>query len=108
MQKIIDEVLKAEKNSEKIIQEARKSAAELKNRIESENKQRITMAHEEVHKLIQDAVIKAKKDAEEKYRLAMKHGEEKNADFMNNNKKNIDITINKIVNLIITPEYIRK
>ena len=105
MQKIIDEVLKAEQNAEKIIQEARGSATEMKNRIEIENNQRITSAREEEQKLLHEAVATAKKDAEESHRLAMKQIEEKNAGFMIKNKKYIDMTINKIVNLLITPEY---
>ncbi len=51
MQQIIDEVLKAEKNAEKKIQEARRSVTELKKRIESENSQKISMAQNEAQKL---------------------------------------------------------
>ncbi len=108
MQQIIDEVLKAEKNAEMIIQETRRSLTELKKRIESENSQKISIAQNEAQKLVQDAIAKARKDAEEEYKLAMKQIEEKNADFMNNIKKNFDITIDTIINIITTPEYMRE
>ncbi len=108
MQQIIDEVLKAEKNAEKIIQEARRSVTELKKRIESENSQKISMTQNEAQKLVQNSIAKAKIEAEEAYKLAMKQIEEKNADFMNNIEKNFDITIDTIMNLITTPEYTRE
>lgn len=108
MQQIIDEVLKAEKNADKIIQETRRSVTELKKRIESENSQKISMAQNEAQKLVQNSIAMAKIEAEEAYKLAMKQIEEKNADFMNTIEKNYDITIDTIMNLITSPEYTRE
>ena len=108
MQRIIDEVLKAEQNAEKIIQETRKSAADLKSRIENENNLRISNAHEDAQKRVRDAIAGAKEEAAEKYKLAIKQIEEKNVSFMKTNRKNMHTTVNEIVKLIITPEYERE
>ena len=107
MDQVIDEILKTEKKSEKIIEEARKKEAELLQSVEDENNRIITMAQKDAQALIQKSVILAKEQAERECQDALGKAKSENEEFLRQNEKQLDSTIHEIIRFIVTPEYRR-
>ena len=107
MQEIVDEVLKVEAGAEKAIGEANEKAASIKQQAEHEGIERINAARIEAQQLIKDKVAAAKDRAGLEYKKATDDALAKSLEFVQQNRKTVDLIVDKIVNSIITPELER-
>ncbi|MCL2705339.1 MAG: hypothetical protein FWE72_03920 [Spirochaetaceae bacterium] len=106
MQKIVlDEIIKAEKESEKIVQQAREKAVEIISNAESAYNQAIVLAKEESQKKIQDSVATAKQQAESDLAKAIKDAEDENSAFLEKSYEQADKVAGAIVEMLVKPEY---
>ena len=109
MQKIVlDEIIKAEREAEKIVQQSRKEAAEIVAKADSDYTQAIALAKEESHKNIQDSIIAAKQKAENALAKAIKDAEDENSILLEKSCEQADKVANQIVEMLLKPEYERE
>ena len=109
MQKIVlDEIIKAEEDAEKIVQQAREKVSEIIANAESEYNKAISAAKEESHKKIQDSVTDAKQKAEIDLAKAIKEAEDKNSAFLEKSYEQADKVADSIVDMLVKPEYERE
>ena len=106
MQKIVlEEIIKAEKEAEKIVQQAREEAIEIVAKADAEYNQAITLAKEETHKKIQDSVASAKQKAGEALAKAVKDAETENSVFLEKSYAQTDKVAKNILDMLLKPEY---
>jgi vacuolar-type H+-ATPase subunit H len=105
MQEIVDEVLKTEESAAKVVQEAREEASRLKTESEAEISESIKNARMTAQRLILDEVAHARENAEAEYKKAIKKIEENNAVFLDENEKKLASIVDKIITILINPEY---
>jgi vacuolar-type H+-ATPase subunit H len=106
MQKIVlDEIIKAEKEAEKTVQQAREKAVEIVAKADSEYNQTVVLAKEESHKKIQDTLAAAKQKAENDLAKAIKDSEDKNLFFLEKSYEQADKVAGSIVEMLVKPEY---
>lgn len=108
MNEIVDEVIKAEQEAEKIVDQAREQVQEERNTLELELNERLKQAKEAAQKLMQETIARAKKEAQQEYSDIITKAEEENKVFLQENADKVDKIIENIVHLIITPEYNRE
>lgn len=108
MQKIVDEVLDAEKKAKVVIDQARDEAASLKSRVESEITESLKETRDKVQNEIKTGIEKARMQAEADYKKAVSEAEEANKVFLNENSSKIDSVVDKIVELLVKPEFNRE
>lgn len=105
MQEIVDRVLQAEQKAKVLLEEARRKAAEARSAAEKKISQKLKNTRAEAQKLIQDSITAAKEKADQKCRQAAKKAEAENAEFMDRNREQIALLVEKVAALVITPEY---
>lgn len=105
MQEIVEQVLKTEEQAEKILQEARKQAAELKTRLESEISQSIKKARAGAQRRVQESILAAQQQAEESRRKALKEAEAESVHFMESGKDKLDSLIEEVAVFVTKPEF---
>ena len=107
MDEVIDEILKTEQASEKIIQEARKKEGELLQSAEEEKTRLISLARSQARDLIRNSVDRERERVEMDYRGALEEAKKANEDYLMRIEKQLDGVIRKIIRIITTPEYKR-
>ena len=106
MQKIVlDEIIKAEKDAENIVQQAREKAAEIVAQADSDYNKAIISAREESQKKIQDSVAAAKDKAVLALNKAIEQAEKDNLAFLEKSSERTDAIANIIVDMLLKPEY---
>jgi vacuolar-type H+-ATPase subunit H len=109
MQKVVlDEIIKAEKDAEKIVEDARTKAAEIVSIAEADYNRAIIEAKESAQKRVQDSAIAAKAKAEEDFAKAVKQTEEENTAFLEKSYAKTEEIANRITEMLLRPEYERE
>jgi len=103
MQEIVEQVLKTEAQAEKILQDARRQAAELKTRLESEIAQSIKQARLKSQKYVQEQVQKAQEQAAENRIRALQTTEEESRHLLEDVK--LDSLVEEVALFVIKPEF---
>ncbi|MBN1797452.1 MAG: hypothetical protein JW822_02675 [Spirochaetales bacterium] len=108
MQNVVDEVLKAEAEAEKIVAQAKDKAQTIKQQAESEINKHITQAREQAKELFQERIAEAKKKALQEYKRALAAAEAQSAKFWEQNQDKVNLVVEKIVDFVVTPEFERE
>jgi vacuolar-type H+-ATPase subunit H len=103
MQEIVEQVLKTEAQAEKILQDARRQAAELKTQLENEIAQSIKQARLESQKQVQEQVRKAQEQAAENRTRALRTAEEESRHLLEDVK--VDSLVEEVTLFVIKPEF---
>ena len=99
------EVLAAEKNVEKIIQEARQKAQEIRQKGEHEISDKLSDARQQAQKLIQDSAEQAREEARKIREDKLKGAEDSSNEFLDRNRDKIETFIKEITKQIISTGY---
>ena len=105
MEDIIDKVLKAEKDAEVVLNEARARAQELKRRMEEEEASLIDDAHVQGAKSVEEAFALAEENAERNKAQASEDEHRRSEEFLQLNRKRLEGVLDKLIALIIEPEH---
>jgi vacuolar-type H+-ATPase subunit H len=105
MEKILEEVLAVEKNVDKIIQDARRKAQEIRQNAENEISDKLTDARQQAQKRIHDSAGQAREDAGKIREGRLKGAEDSSNEFLEKNKDKIEKFIKEITRQIITTGY---
>ncbi len=105
MREIIEEIIQAEKKAEKLIQEARDRQREQSMTVEREVHEKIQQTRSASQKRILDGAAKAREKAKEDHKEAITHLGKENEKYLSRSEKNLNDAIEKIVKLLITPEF---
>lgn len=106
MQKIVlEEILKAEKDAEAIIKQARDKAIEIVAVAESDYNKVVSQTKEDAQLQIQNSIKVAKAKAEKDFEIAVKEEEAENLVFLQQSSEKTDAVAEKIVKSLLTPEY---
>lgn len=106
MQKtVLEEILKAEKDAEAIIKQARDKATEIIAAAESDYNKVLSQAKEEAQQEIQNSIKIAKEKAEKDFENAVKEENAENLVFLQQSSEKTDAVAEKIVQSLLTPEY---
>jgi vacuolar-type H+-ATPase subunit H len=105
MQEIIEEIIRAEKKAEKLIQEARDRQREQSMTVEREVHEKIQQARSASQKRILDGAAKDREKAKEDHKEAIIRMKKEDKEFSRESEKKLKGTIEKIVKLLITPEF---
>jgi vacuolar-type H+-ATPase subunit H len=108
MNEIVDEVLKAEQEAEKLVENAREQIQKKRNGLETELADRLKKARDAAQEMIQETITRAKEETQKEYSDIMMKAEAENREFLEKNASKVDKIIENIVHLIITPEYNRE
>lgn len=105
MQEMINDLLGAEQEAQKLVQAAEEEARALRSRLENEYSQKINEAREEARKAVQRAVEKVRctERAEEERTIA--EANERGNSLWLEKQAQIDDVIDAIVSFLVTPEY---
>jgi len=105
MEKILEEVLAVEKNVDKIIQDARRKAQEIRQNVEKEIADKLTDTRQQAQKHIQDSAEQAREEAGKIRENKQKVAEDSSNEFLEKNKDKIEKFIKEITQQIITTGY---
>ncbi|MBN1525927.1 MAG: hypothetical protein JW904_15720 [Spirochaetales bacterium] len=105
MQKIVDELLNAEAEAQKIVQKSREDVQKLKAEIEAACSEKITAAREEARKIIQQEVEQARTDSTKKLEQLLEQTGSDNQHLWESRKPQIAELTADVLRSIIVPEY---
>ena len=108
MQEMMDEIIKAEAEAEKIVKQAGEQAHQLRDSVEKEISEALKKAKEDAQNLIHEKTEQTRRETEKEYKEAVHKAEKENREFLNRHAENVHHIIQAIVKLIITPEYDRE
>jgi len=109
MQKIIlDEIIKAEKEAEKTVQQTKQKAAEIVAKADTDYSQAVSLAKEESTKKIQESVADAKQKAEKNLVKSIKDAEDENLAFLEKSFNQTEKVADHIVDMLLKSEYERE
>jgi vacuolar-type H+-ATPase subunit H len=104
MEKLLQEVLSAEKNVEHIIEAARERAAVLRREAEQKSADALAEARLKVQQIIRDAVEKARSDAAGRRATELEAADRENSAFRELRKAEISALIQEILAIVLGPE----
>ena len=107
MEEIIKRIVQAEKNAEKLLEDARARESKLRARVEQESAERLEKARLESKENLERKVEDARKKGKSDFNEAVRNAEESSQDFQNQNQERLENITEKIVGLVVTPEYDR-
>jgi vacuolar-type H+-ATPase subunit H len=105
MQEIVEQVLKTEEEAEKILQEARRKAAELKTRGENEVSLKIKQARQEAQQKVQEAVLAAQQQAEESRRQTLEEAEAESRHLLAEGTDKLASLVEEVAAFVVKPEF---
>jgi vacuolar-type H+-ATPase subunit H len=105
VEEIVGKILEAEKEAEQLVQEARTHAAELRAGSDSESEKTLGDARERARQRIQEAIGKARSDAEAERERKLAQIEAEGQRFLEEHAEGIGRAAEKIVSLLVQPEY---
>ncbi len=107
MQDIVDEVLRAEAEAKRIVEEARKTASQLRDGVEHESRSELEQARLEAQQQVEEQVRSAQEAIAARYAQSIEGVEHEGARFMEDHAAKIDTLVDEIVEFLSTPEYKR-
>jgi len=108
VEELIDEVLSAEARARKIIEDSHNRAAEIKSESAAQAESQITEARSRARNLIQDEVAKAQTEADKEYERRIGEFEKESLSLVTGNEEHLDRIVERIMQLIVTPEHKRR
>lgn len=105
MEQILDEILKAEAEAEKIIQDSRESAQELVRKGEEKASEIVSRARNEAATLLREGIEEVKTRLQKQKNDTIAEVEKENELFLSSNGKRIEEVSEKILQLIAKREY---
>lgn len=108
MQKIVEEVLKAEETAKILVQKAREEAEKLKSGVELEVAEKLKKAREEAQEFIKSGILKVKSEVEEEYQAVIKDADISSQSFLAENADQIESLVQKVLQIITLPEFNRE
>ncbi len=105
MQNIVDQVLETEKKAESILQQARAREAEIRGEAEARASDLLVQARAEAQKILLEETDRARRESEQAYRQAIQQAEAEEADFIPRNRERIERAVDRILRLLLTPEW---
>lgn len=105
MQEIVSEILKVEEKSARMIEEARRRAAEEKEAVDAEVAEAVKRAREQALSLIRTQVESANVDVRTEHDRAVAEAQDERMAFTTTHASSLDAIVDKIVKLIVSPEY---
>lgn len=105
MNRIVDDILKAEEDARRIIEEARKKAIQLKSEAQSEINESLDTARRHSQERLREGIELARKRAKKEYESAVGDAQAVAQKFVEGNKNRIEEVAQQIVEFVITPEH---
>ena len=101
MKEVVNEILAAEKECERILQDARAEALTIRRDSEKEASAIIQSAQEEAQKTLQEAVGRVRKDAQKERAEALAEITSYKQELVENRSETIDTLVDEISNLLM-------
>jgi vacuolar-type H+-ATPase subunit H len=108
MRDIVEQVLETEKRAEQVIQQARARETEIRNAVETESGRIVQQARADAQRLVLEESNRARQEADREYRQAVQQAESANAGFVERNRPKIESAVERVIALLITPDYPRE
>lgn len=105
MLEVITDIIKAEEEAKRIVEEANDEASRIRADIEHEEREAIDSARSEADRRYRERVANARTTAEEAYHEAIREQADKHRDFSRTHQDHIERAVDRIVETITTPAY---
>lgn len=105
MREVIDEILGTEKEAERIVEEARAAAAEVRSRADAQTAKLIAAAREDAQAILKEETRRARERARAAHEALSRQAEEENRRFLQRQEENVRRLVDSVVALILTPEH---
>ena len=105
MEKILSEILLAEKKSEQIIEEARKQALEIAQKADADSSEKIAMARKEAQTIIQNAAETARTEAQKKREEKVHAAQQRSSALMDTRTPAVQNLVKQICSMITTTGF---
>ena len=104
MFEIVDDIVEAERQAEKIVSDARAEAEQVRSAFDQEERQALEEAQQEATRILKERVDAARKDADRRLEEAL--AADKTADqFMDAHPDRVEQAVDRVVELLLTPEH---
>lgn len=107
MEEIIERIVQAEKNAEKLLEDARTSESALRARVEQESAGKLEKARLEGKRRYEQKVADAREKGKRGFDEAIQDAERRSREFQARNGDRLESIAEKVVELVVTPEYDR-
>lgn len=105
MLEVINDIIKAEEEAKRIVDEARESAASLKSNVEQEEREALESTKRDAEAEYRSTVADAREASEKRYHEAIRVQSEKHRDFEEVHRSAIARAVDLIVRYLSTPLY---
>ncbi|MBN1646977.1 MAG: hypothetical protein JW874_02990 [Spirochaetales bacterium] len=105
MNEIINKVFEAEEKAEKILNDARNASSGINQKAQKDADDMILEARQKAKEILRERLEQAKTKTEQAYSKKAAAHEEDIRQLLENKKKEIDAAAEKIVALVMAPEY---
>lgn len=105
VKKIIDDIIKAEEEAQRIVDEARDEARRLKSAADAEINTKIDTARMQNQQRLREHVETARREAKEDYDRDVSDAQDISQRYIEDNRKKINSVVEQIVELVITPYF---
>ena len=105
MREVIEEILGTEKAAERIVEEARAAAAEVKSKVDADTALLIAAARDEAQAVLKEETQRARERARAAHEALARKTEEDNRRFLQSQEGNVLRLVDDVVALILRPEH---
>lgn len=106
MFEIVDEIVRAERQAEQIVSEARTEAEEIRSSFDAEERDALADAQQEAARVLRERIDTAREEADERLRQALS-AERSAEQYMEAHPRRVAEAVDRVVDLLLTPEYTR-
>jgi vacuolar-type H+-ATPase subunit H len=106
MFEIVDEIVQAERQAEKIVSEARSEAEQIRSAFDAEEREALAEAREEAAEILRERVDTAREEAEKRLQDVLS-SERSAAEYMEAHADRVQAAVERVTEFLITPEYER-
>lgn len=105
MLEVISEIIKAEEEAKRIVDEARASATSMKSDMDKKEREALESTRREAEEKYRAAVAEAREAAEKRYHEAVRRQADKHKSLEEIHRSGIARAVERIVRLVSTPAY---
>jgi hypothetical protein len=105
MQEVIDELLKAEAEAQKIIAAAQEEARIIKTQVDTEFSQKLNDEREAARRAVREQVEQAGAELSAAHTAALREAREKNEARLREAEAGIERLTDEVIRLVVVPEY---
>jgi vacuolar-type H+-ATPase subunit H len=106
MFEIVDEIVQAERQAEKIVSDARNEAEEIRSSFDAEEREALAAARHEAAQILRDRVDAAREQADARLQEALSR-ERSAEEYMEAHAERVETAVERVTELLTTPEYER-